>query len=423
MLKPTDNDRLVRTGPGTACGTLLRRYWLPVALSEELPERDGAPVRVRVLGEQLIAFRDTDGVVGLVDAFCPHRRAPMFFGRNEECGLRCVYHGWKFDRSGACVDMPSEPSDSLFKSKVSIAAYPTYEAAGLVWAYLGPAERQPPPPDFEWMRAPATHRFVSKTFEDCNWLQGLEGGIDTAHSSFAHNERLGDTTNWVRNRDTHPRLDVEKTPYGFTYTSTRDLGDDGNYVRVYQYVMPAHQMRGSITDLAGGRAKVPKFDGHIWVPIDDESTYVYNFCYSYDEAIAITPEYAAWWEAFCGRGVDDLLPGYKLKKNRVNDYLIDRERQRSVNYTGIVGINTQDMALQEGMGSIVDRSREHLGTTDKAIIAARQLLLEAIDVVAGEGTPRAVDPRTYRDVRPYDDYVPKDTPWQMAFAGELEAKW
>ena len=165
-------------------------------------------MRVRLLGEDLIAFRDTNGKVGLVDAFCPHRRAPMFFGRNEECGLRCVYHGWKFDRNGTCVDMPSEPPDSLFKTKVTIKAYPTCEGGGVIWTYMGPPELQPPPPDYEWLRAPATHRCVSKTFEHANYLQALEGGLDTAHSSFAHNEKLGDM-NWVRNRDGAPRLDVE----------------------------------------------------------------------------------------------------------------------------------------------------------------------------------------------------------------------
>ncbi len=187
MLTPQENDRVTRTGPGTPMGTVFRSYWLPFAMSTELAEPDGAPIRVKILHEDLIAFRGTDGKVGLVSAFCPHRRAPMFFGRNEECGLRCVYHGWKFDASGACVDMPSEPPDSLFKTKVTIEAYPTWEAGGVLWTYMGPREKQPPFPDYEWMRAPETHRHVSNTFEEANWLQALEGGLDTAHSSFLHN--------------------------------------------------------------------------------------------------------------------------------------------------------------------------------------------------------------------------------------------
>jgi phenylpropionate dioxygenase-like ring-hydroxylating dioxygenase large terminal subunit len=423
MLKAEENERLTRVGPGTPVGALFRRYWQPAALASELPEADGAPIRLRLLGEDLVAFRATDGSVGLVDAFCPHRRAPMFFGRNEECGLRCVYHGWKFDASGACVDMPSEPADSLFKTKVRIAAYPTFEAGGVIWTYMGPPELEPPKPDYEWMRAPATHRIVSKTFENANYLQGLEGGLDTSHSSFAHNERLGDR-NWIRNRDGAPRLDVNRSDYGYSYVSTRDVGEDGFYVRVYHYVMPAQQMRGSVTSLMGGRAATPKLDGHIWMPIDDEHTYVYNMAWSYSDDFPITPEYAHEWESMNGRGADDHIPGtFQLKKNLANDYMIDRQRQKTQTFTGIVGINTQDYALQEGMGPICDRTKEHLGTSDKAIIATRQLLLEATDAVAAGEAPRGVDPQAYRNVRPYDDYVPRDAHWTDHFKGELLAKW
>jgi phthalate 4,5-dioxygenase len=424
VLKPQDNERLTRVGPGTPGGALFRRYWQPALLSRELPENDGAPIRVRILGEDLVAFRDTNGDVGIVDAFCPHRRAPMFFGRNEECGLRCVYHGWKFDRNGVCVDMPSEPPDSLFKTKVTINAYPTWEGGDIVWIYMGPLELQPPPPNYEWVRAPKTHRGVSKTFEDANYLQALEGGLDTAHSSFAHNEKLGDM-NWVRNRDGAPRLDVERTDYGYTYVSTRNLGADGKYVRVYHYVMPAQQMRGGVTSWTGtGKADVPRLDGHMWVPIDDESTCVFNMIWSYDEHVPITPEWYAADEARWGRGLDDLVPGtFKLKKNLSNDFMIDRQMQKTKNFTGIVGLNTQDYALQEGMGKVVDRSKEHLGTTDKAIIACRQLLLEAVDAVAAGQPPRGVDPSTYERVRPYDAVVPPGKTWETEFAGELVAKF
>ena len=422
MLTAAENERITRVGPGTPMGAVMRRYWQPVALARELPENDGPPIRVRLLGEDLIAFRDTDGKVGLVDAFCPHRRAPMFFGRNEECGLRCVYHGWKFDRDGKCVDMPSEPPDSLFKDKVTIAAYPTWEGGGLIWAYMGPRDKQPAPPDYEWVRAPATHRFVSKTWEDANWLQGLEGGLDTAHSSFLHNEKLGDKT-LLRTRDGHPRLEVERGPYGYRYASLRDLGDDGLYVRVYQYFLPYQQQRGSVTALNGGRNKVPKAAGHLWVPIDDYTTFVYNTVVSYDAAIPIDEDFAWSEEARFGRGKDDLLPGFKLRANKANDYNIDREKQRTETYSGIKGINTQDMALQEGMGPICDRTQEHLGTSDRAVIAARQLLLEACDAVERGEDPRGCDPQTHRNVRPYDNFLPRDADWREAFASELVAKW
>jgi phenylpropionate dioxygenase-like ring-hydroxylating dioxygenase large terminal subunit len=422
MLSAEENERITRIGPGTPMGNVMRRYWQPFALAHELPENDGEPLRVRLLGEDLIAFRDTAGAVGLVDAFCPHRRAPMFFGRNEACGLRCVYHGWKFDRTGACVDMPSEPGDSLFKSKVTIAAYPTWEGGGVVWAYLGPAETQPAPPDYEWLRAPATHRFVSKTFEDANWLQALEGGLDTAHSSFLHNERMGDTS-LLRTRDRHPRIEVEKSDYGYRYASLRDLGDDGLYVRVYQYFLPFQQQRGSVTALAGGRNRVPKAAGHLWVPIDDTHTFVYNTLVSYDAAVPIDEAYAWEEEARFGRGKDDLLPGFRLRANKANDYLIDREKQRTTTYSGIRGVNTQDMALQEGMGPICDRTREHLGTSDRAVIAARQLLLEACDAVERGEAPRGSDPSAHRNARPYDDFLARDRDWRDAFASELVAKW
>jgi len=307
MLSREDNERLVRVGSGTPAGELFRRYWQPACLSTELSEPDGAPVRVRLLGEDLVAFRDTKGRVGLVEAFCPHRRAPLFFGRNEACGLRCVYHGWKFDVDGNCVDMPSEPEGSPLKATVRIKAYPTNEKAGIVWAYLGPQDAMPEPPDYEWTRAPATHCHVSKTYEACNYLQALEGGLDTAHSSFLHNLKLGDTMQ-LRQRDRAPRLEVERTDYGYYYVSTRQAGADGTYVRLYHYVMPFQQMRGGLRGL-WGRNEVPKLDGHIWVPIDDEQTNVYNWCYSADPEIAISAELAEVFEHHSGRGKDDLIPG------------------------------------------------------------------------------------------------------------------
>jgi phthalate 4,5-dioxygenase oxygenase subunit len=422
MLSPQDNERITRVSAGTPMGTLLRRYWQPALLTSELPENDGPPVRVRLLGEDLIAFRDTEGNVGLVDAFCPHRRAPMFFGRNEECGLRCVYHGWKFDKNGTCVDMPSEPPDSLFKTKVTIAAYPVWEGGGMLWAYMGPPDKQPAPPDYELLRAPVTHRYTSKTIEDCNWLQALEGGLDTSHSSFAHNLDIKNKS-YLRNADTAPRLEIEKTSYGYTYAGIRKI-EGQQYVRAYHYVMPAQQMRGRVQGRKGGQEKVPTINGHIWVAIDDVTTAVYNWQYAYDPNIPVTPEYAIEHETMYGRGPTDLIPGsFRLKKNLGNDYFIDRQLQKAQTFTGIEGINTQDMALQEGMGPVVDRSKEHLGTSDRAIIAMRQLLLEALDAVERGEEPRGLDPQTYRRVRAVDKMVPLDIPWREALGDELLAKF
>jgi phthalate 4,5-dioxygenase oxygenase subunit len=423
MLKREDNERLCRVGPGTPGGTLMRRYWQPAALSTELPEKDGAPVRVRLLGEDLLAFRDSNGRVGLVEAFCPHRRAPLFYGRNEECGLRCVYHGWKFDVDGNCVDLPSEPAESPMKNGIKITAYPTVERGGVVWAYLGPKKDMPPPPDYEWVRVPETHRHVSKTFEDCNWLQALEGGLDTAHGSFLHNNQLGNGK-LLRQRDGAPKIEVEPTDYGYYYVSTRKTAENERYVRVYQYIMPAQQMRANIMAREGGRSNVPKLDGHVWVPVDDEHCCVYNWMYAYDSATPITEDYAVMMEENYGRGPNDFIPGtFHLKRNPSNDYLIDRAAQKTQTFTGIKGVNTQDFALQEGMGGIVDRSKEHLGTSDRAIVTMRRLLLEAI-AASERGEPaRGADPAVHRTIRPHEAIVHGDQDWRTAFGSELAAKW
>ncbi len=422
MLTPEENERITRIGQGTPMGKYLRRFWWPLTLSTELPERDGAPLRVRMLGEDLIAYRDTEGMVGLIEAYCPHRRAPLFFGRNEECGIRCVYHGWKFDRHGNCVDMPSEPAGTTLQAKVKILAYPTCEKGGVVWAYMGPKELQPDYPDYEWTRAPATHRYVSKTFENCNWLQAMEGGLDTSHSSFAHNNKLGDRSN-LRQHDKAPKIDVDRTDYGYRYVSTRKV-DEGNYFRVYHYVMPAQQLRASIIGYEGVRNRPARLDGHIWSPIDDYTTHVYNIMCAPHAEDELTPEAVEARERAAGRGKDDSIPGtFRLRRNQSNDYLIDRQMQKTQNFTGIVGVNTQDFALQEGMGPICDRSKEFLGTSDKAIVALRRLLLEAVAQNDKGETLRALNPATYRKVRAYDRVVPADQPWQQAMEKDLVAIW
>ena len=430
MLNQKDNERATRVGPGTPAGELFRRYWQPALLARELGEPDGAPVRVRILGEDLLAFRDTEGRIGLVDAYCPHRRAPMFYGRNEECGLRCVYHGWKFDVDGNCTELPSEPADSPMKAKAKIKSYPTVEKGGVIWTYMGPADERPAEPDYEWTRAPETHRHVSKTFEACNYLQGLEGGLDTSHSSYLHRNKMSDP-NMLRTRDGAPNITVHETDYGYYYVSDRNLGDDGHYVRVYHYVMPFQQMRANTQRGTGGRANVPKLDGHIWVPIDDYQTNVFNWMCGFDDTAVLTPEFVEAAESSAGRGQDDLIPGsFQLKRNPSNDYLIDRELQKSETFTGITGVNTQDFALQEGMGwtpgmggAICDRSNEYLGTSDRAIIVMRQRILDAIADVEKGKSPPGVDPDVHGKMRPYDTIVPKGTDWQDVMAPELAAKW
>jgi nitrite reductase/ring-hydroxylating ferredoxin subunit len=411
MLSQQDNERLTRVGPGTPMGNLFRRYWIPALLSEELLEADGPPVRVRLLGEDLVAFRDTEGVVGIVSAYCPHRRAPMFFGRNEECGLRCVYHGWKFDRNGVCVDMPSEPPDSLFKTKVTIDAYPTWEGGGMVWIYMGLRELQPAPPDHELVRAPANHRHVSKMFEDCNYLQALEGGIDPTHATILHNIKLGDRSFLNKYDELVAALDIETTDYGLTYAGIRSH-PDFDWIRVYHLIMPSFHMRGSVAGLFNKPGQIPTINGHIWVPIDDYRSWVFSFTYSADPSQPISQEHVLEQETRLGRGTNT-GPGYMPIRNRSNDYLIDRQLQKTESMTGIGGVNTQDYALQEGMGAIVDRTKEHVGTTDRAIILLRKVLLDALNTMEQGGTPPAVDPSSYRCVRAVDRTIPKGTEWKV----------
>jgi phenylpropionate dioxygenase-like ring-hydroxylating dioxygenase large terminal subunit len=405
MLRREDNELITRVGPGTPMGDVMRRYWMPAALASELPEPDCPPIRVRLLGENLVAFRDSNGQVGLLAENCPHRGASLFFGRNEECGLRCVYHGWKFDTSGQCLDMPNEPAESDFRHKVKATAYPCVERAGIVWTYLGPLEKQPPVPNLEWMRAPAGHCWVSKTFEACNYLQAMEGGLDTSHSSFLHRNFDPGGLADPRARSTAPRLEVLNTDYGYMYASIRPLPDEQrNFVRIYHYVMPFYQLRAS-----GAATQVGNTDGHMWVPIDDVSCWTYN--YHCDISKPLTYEQWQAIEHHYGRAAEDFIPGtFKLKANASNDYLLSRERQRTVNYTGIQGINTQDFAVQESMGPIYDRSQERLGSADTAIIQMRRLLLQAVQDVQ-QGRDPVGSHGEGADVRPAQMLLPQDAKW------------
>src|SRR6202045_3780691 len=227
MLPPKENDLIPRVGQGTPMGNAMRRYWIPACLSSEIAEPDGPPVRVRLLGEDLVAFRDSDGRIGLFEEFCPHRRVSLFFGRNEECGLRCVYHGWKFDVDGNCVDQLNEPAEHQFKQHIHITAYPTVELGGVVWAYMGPTDEIPAPPKFAWTQAPETHRHVTKVVQECNWLQALEGGLDTSHAPIMHRllkddaRRGGVKPSNPYVRAGAPSLVVDLTDYGYHYAGIR----------------------------------------------------------------------------------------------------------------------------------------------------------------------------------------------------------
>jgi phthalate 4,5-dioxygenase oxygenase subunit len=393
MLTREENELLTRTGAGSAAGNYFRRYWLPALLASELPRPDCAPVRVRILGEDLIAFRDSEGRVGLLDEFCPHRRASLFWGRNEECGLRCVYHGWKFDATGACVDMPNEPPEYGFASKVRTVAYPTREFGGVIWAYLGPAERVPELPKLEWARVPESHRYVSKRRQETNYLQAVEGGIDSSHSNFLHAsveafqvtpayvEKVKNSSN-LRTKyhvlDKSPRFTVKKTDYGLTIAVRRNAEEDTYYWRLTQFLLPSHTIIPQQKGLT--------LHGHCWVPRDDETCWVWTVSWNPDEPLSEAEWEAIRDESFVHARVE---PGtFRPLRNKNNDYLVDRERQ-NVSMTGIHGFAAQDQAIQESMGAIVDRTRERLGTSDTAIIAMRRLLLEEIRGLEGGREPFA----------------------------------
>jgi phthalate 4,5-dioxygenase oxygenase subunit len=419
MLTTEQNETLTRTGPGTPMGALFRRFWLPVLLAREVPERDGPPVRVKLLGEDLIAFRDTDNRVGLVEARCPHRGANLFFGRNEQCGIRCAYHGWKFDVDGNCLDIPTMPRDAPtydhLLGRVKIAAYPTREWGDYVWAYLGPREAMPPLPEMEFAMVAPTHRFVTKKLQDSNWAQAAEGGIDTAHFSFLHapvgheastprgysSRTMGqDQIRWMVN-DGAPRYTVEKHAAGLVLAGARHADGDELYWRIAQYLLPCHSF-------TPGTPKGEVYHGQTWVPIDDESCWIYT--YAWNPGRPLSDEERA---AYAGGGAihADVDADYVPRRNRGNDYLIDRDMQKRVNFSGIKGISEQDQAIQESQGRIYDRTREHLGPTDLGVVQFRLLMLQAArDLAAGHPPPSAHLPDAYR-VRSGAIVVPAGLPF------------
>ncbi|WAH40252.1 Rieske 2Fe-2S domain-containing protein [Alicyclobacillus fastidiosus] len=397
MLSKEDNALITQVGPGTAMGAVMREYWLPILLSCELQEKDGRPLRVRVLGEDLVAFRDSNGTIGLLEEHCPHRGASLYFGRNEECGLRCVYHGWKYDVNGNITDMPNEPPQSTFKDRLKAIAYPCVERNGTVWAYLGSkcAEQRPSLPDLEWNLVPQSRCYISKRYQECNWVQAYEGGIDSSHVSFLHS-RLNSTdfTGSPREQgmkymagDKFPHYETLETPYGMMVGARRSAEPGFHYWRITQCLMPFYTILPSY----GADSPV---SGHAWVPIDDHTTMVWTITWhptrdlteeELDDMRYWSPDRVGTSEGN-GRHLpldmyiqETSNPGsrWKPKLNKGNDYLIDWEAQATKAFSGIPTISMQDQAVQESMGPIYDRRKEHLGTADMAIIRMRQLWLKA----------------------------------------------
>jgi phthalate 4,5-dioxygenase oxygenase subunit len=391
MLRKEVNDLLTQTDSGTPMGELFRQYWLPAMLADELPENDCPPVRVKLLGEAMIAFRDTDGRYGLLEEFCAHRRVSLWFGRNEEYGLRCPYHGWKFDVEGNCVDIPSEGEDSKFREEVKLQAYPMIKVGDVLWTYMGNPETIPPEPLWEFATVAPEQTVTTKRIQENNWLQALEGGIDSSHVSFLHSKELerdplfkGAKANSYNMGDLKPVFEVEPSEGGLYIGARRNVEGDKYYWRVTQWVMPCFTM-------IAPRADHPQH-GHFWVPIDDENCWTWSYDYHPTRPLSAEEREAC----LDGKGIHTKnIPGtYRPEQNKGNDYMMDREAQkRGETYSGVFGFGMQDASLQESMGPIVDRTRENLVQTDYGIVMTRNRLRKAATELMEKGIlPPGRDP-------------------------------
>jgi phthalate 4,5-dioxygenase oxygenase subunit len=414
MLTAEENDLLCRVDGDAPMGALMRRHWIPACLSEEVAAPDGPPVRVRLLGENLVAFRDTSGRLGLVDEHCPHRRASLALGRNEECGLRCLYHGWKVDVEGNVVDRPSEIHEADRAPKpVRQKAYPCREAGGFVWAWMGPPDqmREFEPP--AWAPSPAIRTSIVKMHVGCNWAQVLEGAIDSAHSSSLHATDMvpakvdgasATSSEWLRpSTDKAPRLQVQRTDFGFRYVAIRHPirdADTHDYLRITLFVAPFTVL-------------IPPNDRYqlsiLNIPRDDTSTMFYFIAWSESEGIDQVD-----WRKFCAAepGVD-LDRDFRPLRTRENNYLQDRDAMKHGSHTGIDGIPNQDAAMWETMGPIADRSRERLGASDIAIVQFRRIMIEAAKRLRDGGPAIGTSPTHVPHVKlkSFEGIVPKSTQW------------
>lgn len=381
MLTKAQNDLLTQTSPGTPGGNMLRRYWQPVALSEEA--QPGIPKPVQILSEHLVLFRDEYGLPGLLGLKCPHRGVDLSYGRIEAGGLRCLYHGWVMARDGRCLEQPGETAGSTFKDRVRHTAYPLHESNGLIFAYLGPDE-PPPVPRFPFLSAPPDQVWATKLWQACNYLQGSEGNIDPQHLSFLH--YFNDTSQQfvdagiIMGGDVAPKLTVEETAFGLRAYASRTAGDDEVYVRISNFIMPNGSMFDGIPLVDPALRKPVANEGyqaHWHVPIDDTHHYKYVIVHRQNGSLD---------HAYCDRMIKgEVDEKYESRRNATNRYLQNRGEMRSSTFTGM-GPNFQDhdrFAI-ETQGPIYDRSTERLGTTDEPVIVMRRQMLKAIaDVAAG----------------------------------------
>jgi len=409
---------MCRIGADQPMGKMMRHYWLPAILSDEL-QPGGVPKRVRLLGENLVAWRDANGRVGLLDENCPHRGASLVLARSEDCGLRCLYHGWKIDVDGNVLETPPEPDEFDFKARVKATAYTTYEAAGVVWTYMGPPGNDPPRLNFEFVDLPTDQRMWMKVRIDCNWAQGIEGVLDNAHVAFLHADTIRPATGVARtvfdtagrqdrpSNDVQPKMEAQNTAYGFRYASIRKPTVDPEtkrYVRVTLFVAPFY----GVFPAPAGWGNMQAF-----VPIDDDHTMLFYTRYKYDAPITEEERQTTYAVNGFRPGID-LDVDYTKVRNKANSWLQDREAMRAgKSHSGIHGVNTEDMAVQESMGAICDRSKEHLGATDLAVIRMRRLLVDGVKAFTNGDPPLGLaEPIPYNRLRATEGIIDINTTWQ-----------
>ncbi len=421
MTTSEENELLSRTGRGTPMGDLFRRFWFPALLSREL-EADGAPVRVRLLGEDLIAFRNSEGKVGLLREHCAHRGASLYFAKNQECGLRCLYHGWKYDTDGTCLDMPNEPPQTQFKEKVKQPAYPCIERNGIVMTYMGPPEKKPALPEFEWLTVPADHVYVSKRYQDCHWLQGMEGDIDSSHLAFLHGiaamekateHDMAESAGFVAG-GTYPKLEIVHKTNAIVQGARRDADARHHYWRIGAWLMPCYSVLPAFpADAALG--------GHAWVPVDDNK--VWAFGISLHPKRPLTQQELAWFHDGTPTGIHSaMIPGsFVAQRNRSNGYADPAVKDAKQPWQRITVFQDQDTAITESMGADFDRSNEFLGNTDLVIAHARRRLMEAARQLQ-DGRDPPTDPKGYR-LRGVSMLLPREIKsWSDAVAEQMDTR-
>ena len=415
MMTPEENDLMCRVEGQAPMGQLMRRHWTPVCMIEEVMEPDGTPVHARAFGEDLVVFRDTAGRVGVLGEQCPHRHSSLVYGRNEEGGLHCLYYGWKMDVNGNMLDMASEPNATAMAMKIKHLAYPVKEWGGFVWAYMGPQDQIPEFHPPVWAPTADTRVTIAKVLLPCNWAQVLEGAIDSAHSSSLHSsdfvpaKTVGvaqvDGSTWLRpSNDKAPRMQAERTSYGFRYVAIRkpiNNPETTEYVRQTVFVAPATALipPNQLYNIA-----------NVNVPMDDTNTAFYFLAWGHPDQ---TPVTKTWREFLCQTVGVDLDENFAPLRNRANKFWQDRKAMKAGNFTGIKGFPNQDVAMWVTMGAITDRSNERLGASDMAVVTFRRVMVDAARAFqTGNAAIGTGDSRIPDDVASFQAIIPKSTDWR-----------